>query len=405
MLLFVDEDYLTEDRQDKSFIWDMLHHLDIPYWHKPLSHLKSDERAFFLVSGEFRPDWQEEWFHRQDLGPFFLKQCSPEMLTSIRGGRVKVLVDVTNAPSKPERIYGMQSEFTAFRIHSYDVMLWTSNFMEDHAWCDFSVYPLWMDYQRAVVLQEAHTAPERVSLNAFHPQPRPHKHLYQNANPYPYRLALLLKLIALGIADQGLWSLNNNADQGYAYEDSYHRLMCLHGAADEWWPIDNPMLDAITRLWKAGPVTIDDYPWADSRPCYITSQLYRDSYFSIISETWYKTPRIGVLSEKPARSIIQHHPFVLLSAPGSLQALRDMGYQTFHPYIDESYDLEPDDHKRMSMVVDSISKLCEMSLAELHQWYHGGLLMRIAHNYERLMDRSQSPLHAMTKRLQDMLGR
>ena len=54
---------------------------------------------------------------------------------------------------------------------------------------------------------------------------------------------------------------------------------------------------------------------------------------------------------------------------GSLEKLRTMGFKTFHPFINEEYDKEPNRVKRLEMIIKEINKLCEMSLSELHDLY------------------------------------
>ena len=61
-------------------------------------------------------------------------------------------------------------------------------------------------------------------------------------------------------------------------------------------------------------------------------------------------------------------PFILLCVPQSLDYLRDLGYQTFHPFINESYDTEKDDGKRLLMILDEVSRLCYLKEQELQQF-------------------------------------
>ena len=46
-----------------------------------------------------------------------------------------------------------------------------------------------------------------------------------------------------------------------------------------------------------------------------------------------------------------------------------MGFKTFEPFINESYDIEVNPGKRMGMVVDEVERLCSMSFDELKMWY------------------------------------
>mgnify|MGYP005652916425 CR=1 FL=1 len=52
---------------------------------------------------------------------------------------------------------------------------------------------------------------------------------------------------------------------------------------------------------------------------------------------------------------------------GVINFLHSIGYKTFHPYIDESYDKEPDMRKRYAMILKEIDRLCSMSFSELDE--------------------------------------
>ena len=122
-----------------------------------------------------------------------------------------------------------------------------------------------------------------------------------------------------------------------------------------------------------------------------TNQYYEDSYFSVVSETtyftkWYSSARF--LSEKAFKPIAMRHPFILVSVPNSLDIYRIMGYKTFSPFIDEQYDQELDDGKRMLMILDEIERLCNLTESEL-----SAFLLNVKdicdYNYDVLMSKTQ----------------
>jgi hypothetical protein len=98
-----------------------------------------------------------------------------------------------------------------------------------------------------------------------------------------------------------------------------------------------------------------------------TDEYYANSYFSIVSETnFFKETGQGLfVSEKIFRPILKKHPFVLVSRPNTLNMMRSIGYKTFDPIINEDYDNEEDDCKRMLMIVEEIDRLCKLSDNEL----------------------------------------
>jgi hypothetical protein len=100
-----------------------------------------------------------------------------------------------------------------------------------------------------------------------------------------------------------------------------------------------------------------------------TNRYYEDSYFSVISETTFysniPTHSSRFITEKTFKAIALKHPFIIVSIPKSLEVLTELGYKTFAPWINESYDQEMDDLKRLLMIVDEIERLSALSPAEL----------------------------------------
>ena len=100
-----------------------------------------------------------------------------------------------------------------------------------------------------------------------------------------------------------------------------------------------------------------------------TNKYYEDTYFSVISETtyftreWYHSARF--LSEKAFKAIAMKHPFILVSVPNSLEIYKIMGYKTFSNIIDERYDAELDDGKRMLMILNEIERLSNLTKEQL----------------------------------------
>jgi hypothetical protein len=52
---------------------------------------------------------------------------------------------------------------------------------------------------------------------------------------------------------------------------------------------------------------------------------------------------------------------------GQLAKLNTMGFRTFAPWVDESYDQEPNMHKRFDMVCSEISRLDQLPKEQLDQ--------------------------------------
>jgi len=110
----------------------------------------------------------------------------------------------------------------------------------------------------------------------------------------------------------------------------------------------------------------DDFVWNGV----FNYSSYFNSYFDIITESEYQNEvNLMMFTEKTWRPILLHSPFICLAQNGHLQVLRDSGFKTFSPYINESYDDEINDDKRIQMALEEIKKLCNMSKKDIHKFY------------------------------------
>jgi hypothetical protein len=100
------------------------------------------------------------------------------------------------------------------------------------------------------------------------------------------------------------------------------------------------------------------------------------------------------LDEKVWKPIYNYHPFIILGCPNSLKKLREMGFKTFEPFINESYDNEVHSGKRMGMIVDEVERLCSMSFGELSYIYKK-LIPILKHNRDILLNKKTELLNLL----------
>lgn len=107
-------------------------------------------------------------------------------------------------------------------------------------------------------------------------------------------------------------------------------------------------------------------------------EYFNNSYFSLVTETFYfpkkqwatvdETPIF--FTEKIFKPISINHPFIIVSRPYSLRWLKHIGYKTFHPYINESYDNIESDSERLWAIINEVNRLCKMTDSEWIEWQH-----------------------------------
>jgi len=127
-----------------------------------------------------------------------------------------------------------------------------------------------------------------------------------------------------------------------------------------------------------------------------------DSLIYVPTETVYSGSRLH-LTEKTFKAIALEMPFILVAPAHSLEYLRSYGFETFAPYIDESYDLIEDPVARIEAVTQILLEIQARSAAAKNQ-LHQDLLSRVEHNYHHFYrggfrDRLEVELKTMLRNL------
>ena len=125
-------------------------------------------------------------------------------------------------------------------------------------------------------------------------------------------------------------------------------------------------------LEKKMPLVIDRKDLSDAKYSYEKFKIkyYLDSYFQVVTgNDFTDLDDQLIFSEKIWKPITNFQPFIYLDNAGALKKLREYGFKTFSPFIDERYDDILDVKKRFSMIETEINKLCNKSIEEIQEWY------------------------------------
>lgn len=216
-------------------------------------------------------------------------------------------------------------------------------------------------------------------------KPYPKRYLNFNRRWRFHRPALVSLLIAKGILDKGHVSLGKS-DCGTRWDTIL------------WW-IENrvsedPELKTLLEANREKILTTPDL-YLDSTDLMSnqaalttdTDNLYADTLVSISSETnffpEFETGRF--LSEKTWKPVAYRHPFIVVSVPRTLELIRSLGYKTFHPIIDESYDTEEDPVRRLKLIANEIERISNLSDEEVTKFVLD-IAEIVEHNYNHLMN-------------------
>lgn len=97
----------------------------------------------------------------------------------------------------------------------------------------------------------------------------------------------------------------------------------------------------------------------------INHPAFIDCYINLVTETnvCNDTP---MLSEKTFKPILAGQLFILLSSPGAVQFLRDIGIDTFDDIINHSYDNTIDIRSRIQQISDQVDRLERLDLNTIY---------------------------------------
>jgi hypothetical protein len=118
----------------------------------------------------------------------------------------------------------------------------------------------------------------------------------------------------------------------------------------------------------------------------IAAETFFNNDKSRSKHVWNENIENRFLTEKTFKCIAFKQPFILVTLPNSLKMLRYLGYKTFSPIIDESYDLIENDGERLYRIFLEIKRLCELDEVTLES-YRQKLIPIVEHNFNLLMNR------------------
>ena len=97
-----------------------------------------------------------------------------------------------------------------------------------------------------------------------------------------------------------------------------------------------------------------------------TTKFPHDNLIFIVTETLFSGDMTNLfLTEKTFKPISLKMPFIVIGQPGTLARLKELGYETFSEFWDESYDQELNPILRMKMICNLVEELAKMELKEL----------------------------------------
>jgi hypothetical protein len=98
--------------------------------------------------------------------------------------------------------------------------------------------------------------------------------------------------------------------------------------------------------------------WGD---IYLDIAPYRDTYFSLVTETVFEYP-YSFRTEKIAKPLAIAHPWIAVANAGFYRDMRNLGFKTFNSIIDESFDTIDNPQDRLERIITVVQDLVSSDL-------------------------------------------
>lgn len=333
-------------------------------------------------------------------GEHFWKFISKKAMEHILQKRAKIFIDYSMEPYIDKETYeqihkgldgsGIPTDSIIMCVNSFNAKeLYETYFSESERRLRVVNLPFCLDhsswYYNECIKKDTKICMSEADFYNTKDTIRNNHFLMKIRNAREHRLAILYKMANDDLLKIGDWSyLGNNA----SYTPSAINYIV------EKYNLEDLHLGKIKQIYDNVPNLLQsekniDFTkinaWTDEN-----FQPHIDSYFEICFETFIHTDYKS-LTEKVFKPIINFQPFIFVAFPGALKLLKDLGFKTFEPFIDESYDNESDNVLRMVMIMNEIKRLCKMDKSEIHKWYWQ-MEDILIHNHKTLLNYNQTKI-------------
>jgi hypothetical protein len=297
-----------------------------------------------------------------------------ELLPHFKTGKVKILINMVHDPNYDDvNIRAFELKMNELGIDGENIIILSGckfdKYYEIHPDSKIKMYTGHLFLQQSSITMKQFPAIGQLGyMSEFVEETdlssdiiRPHKFLCCNRTMHkPHRSGLAYLTVKYNLLTDGLFSFIQKLP-----------INSLRTIIRE--VIEEPNEDYITKIVSIVPYELDTQHLPESKKSGFgvsnnKKEWYINTYINIVTETFFGTDVF--LSEKVFRPISNYQPFILLGDYGSLKELKRLGFKTFEPFIDESYDMEQNPKKRFKKIEIELAKLKNKSIQEIHDWYY-----------------------------------
>jgi len=226
------------------------------------------------------------------------------------------------------------------------------------------------DYFINVFLGYEHNLQQMSRLDELYTQSKkPYKFLFLNGLARTHRKYMWQRFRQLGLLDQALWTMLDSRPVRWG------EMQLIENGVDlfsEITPIQHLPSKYEYSQYQDTLLTVDPSDrkfvkhdlfkntWGE---VYLQAEPYRDTYFSVVTETVFGESSHSFRTEKIVKPLAMGHPFIAVANAGYYRDLQNLGFQTFSHVIDESFDQIDSSMDRAERIIAVVNDLCQQDLA------------------------------------------
>jgi hypothetical protein len=221
-----------------------------------------------------------------------------------------------------------------------------------------------------VFLGYEHNIQEMSRIDELYNQPdKPYKFLFLNGRARPHRKYLWQRFRQLGLLDQSLWTMLDSNPVGRSSLNLWSGTTNLMTEVTpiqhlpgkyEYVQYQNTRIDTARLDQHFIKHQLFDNTWGE---VYLQAEPYRDTYFSVVTETVFGESDHSFRTEKIIKPLAMGHPWIAVANRGYYRDLRNLGFRTFENLLDESFDLIDSPMDRAERIISIVNDLCQQDLA------------------------------------------
>jgi hypothetical protein len=180
------------------------------------------------------------------------------------------------------------------------------------------------------------------------------------------------------LLDKSYFSYHGNLERtNFATHEEISNACINYGTP---WYLKNLNLDKLNQQipLKIAGDQFNKNDWSSGQDYY-----YTNTFCSVVTETYDSQP-YPYFTEKTFKPIAFCHPFILSSNRCSLDALQDLGFQTFANFWDESYD-QYEGNQRLEAMFHLILEIGNWSIEKINSMYTN-MLPVLEHNQQHFFN-------------------